>query len=270
MTLPGLSRFSRFAACAVLLLVMTGAALTSSRDRPRLPWLSSVHEAVAIAVSVLLVVLVIALFRSSRQPVRRIGWIVLAVLAIEMVSGYIPKQPEAQAIWTFHAILSAFLFASVAAVALITSPPWQRDPDPVQDYGWPSLRFLSDAAAALVALQVSFGASMRHGQIGVLFHLLGALVVALFIIVAGVFSTNQFPKHTVLRPLAVSLMVVTGIQVFLGMTTFLMRMVNGTGTIAWLIISAAHVVNGSLTFAASVLLAIEIRRDVRPREAEKE
>lgn len=266
MTVPGLNRFSRFAACAVLLLVMTGAAITSSRDRPRLPWLASVHEAVAIAVSLLLVVLVIALFRSSR----RIGGIVLALLAIEVASGHVPKQPEAQVIWTFHAILSAFLFASVAAVVLITSPPWQRDPDPVQDYGWPSLRFLSDATAVLVALQVGFGASMRHGQIGVLFHLLGALVVALFIIVAGVFATNQFPTHRVLRPLAVSLMVVTGIQVFLGMTTFLMRMMNGTGTIAWLIISVAHVVNGSLTFAASVLLAIEIRRDVRPREAEKE
>jgi heme A synthase len=265
--MAGLNRFSRLNACAVLLLVITGAAITSSRDRPRLPWLASLHEAIAIGVSLLLVGLVIALLRSSR---RQIGWIVLALLAIEIASGYVPKQPEAHGIWTFHAILSAFLFASVAAVALITSPPWQRDPDPVQDYGWPSLRFLSDATAVLVALQVGFGASMRHGQIGVLFHLLGALVVALFIIVAGVFATNQFPKHRVLRPLAVSLMVVTGIQVFLGMTTFLMRMMNGTGTIAWLIISVAHVVNGSLTFAASVLLAIEIRRDVRPREAEKE
>jgi heme A synthase len=266
MTVTGLSRFSRFAACAVLLLVMTGAAITSSRDRPPLPWLSTVHEAVAIAVSLLLVVLVIALFRYSQWL---IGWVILALLATEIVSGHVPKHPEAQAIWTLHAIFSAFLFASVAVVALITSPPWQRDPDPVQDYGWPSLRFLSDAAAVLVALQVGFGASMRHGQIGVMFHLLGALVVAIFIIIAGVFSTNQFPKHAVLRPLAVSLMVVTGIQVFLGMTTFLMRMMNGTGTIAWLIISVAHVVNGSLTFAASVLLAIAIRRDVRPREAER-
>src|SRR3984957_19484373 len=168
MPLPGLSRFSRLAACAVLLLIVTGAAITSSRDRPRLPWLASVHEAIAIAVSLILVVLVIALFRSSQ---RRICWIVLALLAIEILSGYVPKQPEAQVIWTFHAILSAFLFASVAAVALITSPPWQRDPDPVQDYGWPSLRFISAAAAVLVALQVAFGASMRHGQIGVLFHL---------------------------------------------------------------------------------------------------
>src|SRR5207253_8520083 len=62
-------------------------------------------------------------------------------------------------------------------------------------YGWPSLRFLSSATAFLVAVQVGYGAGFRHSAVGVIPHLLGALVVALFIMIVGAFATNQFPKH---------------------------------------------------------------------------
>jgi heme A synthase len=97
-------------------------------------------------------------------------------------------------------------------------------------------------------------------------HLLGALVVALLIMIVGAFAMNQFPKHPTLRPAAIALMVITGIQVFLGMAAFMFRMMNITATTTWLGISVAHVVTGSLTFAASVVFAVEIRRNVRPRE----
>jgi len=90
-------------------------------------------------------------------------------------------------------------------------------------------------------------------------------VVALLIMIVGAFAMNQFPKHPKLRPAAIVLMVVTGIQVFLGMAAFLFRMMNLTATTAWLAISVAHVATGSLTFAASVVFAIEIRRNVLPR-----
>jgi len=84
--------------------------------------------------------------------------------------------------------------------------------------------------------------------------------------IVGVFATNQFPKHPTLRPIAILLMVITGIQVFLGMAAFFMRLMNVTATTTWLVISVAHVSTGSLTFAASAVFAIEIRRNVRPRE----
>jgi hypothetical protein len=60
-------------------------------------------------------------------------------------------------------------------------------------------------------------------------------------------------------------MVVTGVQVFFGMAAFLFRMMNVTATTAGLAISVTHVTTGSLTFAASVVFALEIRRNVLPR-----
>jgi len=99
-------------------------------------------------------------------------------------------------------------------------------------------------------------------------HLLGALVVVLFIVIVGSFVTTQFPKHASLRPRAVAFMVIAAIQVFLGMAAFLLRLMPLSGTLLFLGISVAHVATGSLTLAVSVMLALEVRRCVLPKAAD--
>jgi hypothetical protein len=260
---PRLHRYAVFVACCTLLLVISGAAVTSSRDLPRQALFQNVHTAAAKADTLLTVGLSIWLFRrSSGAWLTRVAWSTLAVVIVDGGLGGL-SGPVAG---TLHACLAALLFAGVTAIALFTSSSWERDPELVQDYGWPSLRFLSAAAAFLVAVQVGFGAGFRHGAVGVMPHLLGALLVALFIMIVGAFVTNQFPKHASLRPMAFALLVITGVQVFLGMAAFLMRMMNTAGTLVFLGISVAHVATGNLTFAVSLMLAIEIRRCVLPRE----
>ena len=244
-------------AISMLVLVMSGAALTSSRDHSRWPGLLTVHVAVAIASALLTLGVAIAF--------SRFGWMILSALLVEIVLGY-PLKATGPVAGTLHAVLGTLLVAALTAVALVTSRSWQRDPELVQDYGWPSLKSISTTASFLVAVQVAFGAGIRHSELGVMPHLLGALVVALLIMIVGAFAMNQFPKHPTLRPAAIALMVITGIQVFLGMAAFMFRMMNVTATTTWLGISVAHVVTGSVTFAASVVFAVEIRRNVRPRE----
>jgi hypothetical protein len=251
-------RYAVFVAFCTLLLPMSGAAVTSSRDQPRQALFQNIHTAGA-AVEILLVIgLFVCLFRT------RAGWSILALVIADAA-----VRSSGPVAGTLHAFLAAVLFAATAAISQFTSPSWEREPEFVQDYGWPSLRFLSGAAAFLVAVQVGFGAGFRHGAVGVLPHLLGALVVALFIMIVGAFVTHQFPQHASLRPIAVALMSITGIQVFLGMAAFLMRLMNMAGTMAFLGISVGHVATGSLTFAVCVMLAVEIRRSVLPRAENK-
>lgn len=257
-----LHQYARFVALSTLLLVISGAAVTSSRDQPRQAILQIVHLALGIIDTLLIAGLSIWLLRSAQAWLRRAGWTILAVVIVDAALGHRAGGPVAG---TLHACLAAVLFAAIAAISLRTSPSWQCDPELVQDYGRPSLRFLSGAAAFLVAVQVGFGAGFRHSVVGVLPHLLGALVVALFIVIVGAFVTTQFPKHKSLRSIAVAFMTITAIQVFLGLAAFLMRLMNMAATLAFLGISVAHVATGSLTFAASVMLAMEIRRSVLPR-----
>ena len=228
---------------------MSGAAVTSSR----------LHQNVHLAAAVVDALLIVGLCAW-----RRAGWGTLALLLADAGLGKFQGPVGG----TLHAVLGALLFASIAATVLATSSSWQREPDLVRDYGRPSLRFLSSAAVFLVVVQVGFGAGLRHSAVGVMPHLLGALVVAIFIMFTGVCVTTQFPKHAALRPMAVWFMTITGIQVFLGMGAFLMRMMNTSGSMVFLGISVAHVATGNLTLATGVMLAMEIRRSVLPRAEE--
>ena len=249
------------------LLLISGAAVTSSRNQPRQALFQSVHPLAAAADAVLIAGLLIWLFREGGQEwLPRVGWTILTIVIVDAGLGGLQQHGSSgAAVGTLHAFFGALLFAAIATMALLTSPSWQRDPELVRDYGWPSLRSLSSAAAFLVAMQIGFGAGLRHSAVGVMPHLLGALVVALFIVIVGVFVTNQFPNHASLRRMAVIFMVITGIQVFLGMTAFFMRMMGTVGSVAFLVVSVAHVTTGSLVFAVSVMLAIEVRRSVLPR-----
>jgi heme A synthase len=277
--------YALLTALCALLLVMTGAALTSSQiqTKPavdRIAFFENLHTAMAAAVALLTIGLAIWLSLAEKRAwLVRLGWITLATVIVEGWLGWLARAPHAipqppvsgpptGGLGTLHACLAALLFVAFASIALATSRTWTCDAELVQDYGWPSLRSLSACAALLVAIQVGFGAAFRHNLVSVMPHLLGALVVALFIMIVGAFASNQFPKHGSLRSMAVTLMVITGIQVFLGMTAFIMRMMvmETAASTAYLAISVAHVGTGSLTFAAAVLLTIEIRRCVRPRE----
>jgi hypothetical protein len=221
----------RFVALCTLLVVMSGAAVTSSNGHYK-----NIHLVAGIAD--------ILLIASLRR------WSVLALAAVEATIGWFGASGPVTG--TLHACLAAVLFAWISVSPSITCP------EQVQDYGRPSLRTLSAMAAFLVLVQVGFGAGFRHSAVGILPHLLGALIVALFIVIVGAFVSTQFPKHATLRPLAVWLMTVTGIQVFLGLTAFLMRLMN----MQILTISVAHVAVGNLTLAVTVMLAVEIRRCV--------
>ena len=147
---------------------MSGAAVTSSHDHYR-----SLHTAAAM---------VDALLIAGLCAWRRAGWISLTVLAVDAGLGRFQGGPVTG---TLHALLAALLFASVVAMAFETSASWQREPDLVRDYGRPSLRFLSSAAVFLIVVQIGFGAGLRHSAVGVMPHLLGALVVAIFIMIVG-------------------------------------------------------------------------------------
>src|SRR5204863_1638828 len=154
------------------------------------------------------------------------------------------------------------------AIAVLTSKKWQEGPEPVQDYGWPSLRTLAILTPVLVLVQIALGAGFRHRAFGLLPHVIGAMLVPLVILLTGIFVLQQFPKHRSLRPAAVALLSISGVQVFLGVIAYIARINAAEYPLAMVLTTVAHVATGGLTLAASVVLAIQIRRNVRVRASE--
>ena len=59
----------------------------------------------------------------------------------------------------------------------------------------------------------------------------------------------------------------SGDQVFLGLAVYTMRLQTAENTTPVMITILTHIATGALTFAASVILGIQIRRNVHPRTA---
>jgi heme A synthase len=93
-------------------------------------------------------------------------------------------------------------------------------------------------------------------------HILGALIVVVFILTLVVLVTLM-PEHPTLRPAAIALGVVTFVQVFLGLTVVSLGTAQANKGLA-AAVAAAHVATGALTLAATLVVALEVWRNVRP------
>lgn len=195
---------------------------------------------------------------------RRLGWAAVSlVVAQGLLGGATVLLLQPAPISIGHACLAQLFFSVTVAIAVFTSRKWQEGPEPVEDYGWPSLRSLAILTPLLILLQIALGAGFRHRAFGLLPHVIGAMIVPLVILLAGVFVLQQFPRHRALRPAAIALLTITGVQVVLGIAAYFARMNAAAYPLAMVLTTVAHVATGGLTLAASVVLAIQIRRNVR-------
>lgn len=168
-----------------------------------------------------------------------------------------------------HSVLAHLLVAGSIGLAVGASGAWSREPQIIADYGWPSLRSLSISLPALVTVQIALGAAFRHGMLGLMPHVIGAILISMFILMVGSFVLQQCKTHQTLSFAGRTMMVVTFVQVFLGIAVFTVRSLPKQEVAAVLAIASAHVATGALLLGASIVLGMHIRRNVSPKAASK-
>jgi cytochrome c oxidase assembly protein subunit 15 len=286
MQTPWLHRYAILVAVCTLLLVLAGASVTSKEAGLSVPdWPLSYgqvipqmtggvlfetgHRYIAGIVAILTIGLAMWIAKVEKRAwMRRLGWAAVGLIVAQALLGgatVLLLQPPPVSI--AHACLAQLFFSVTVAIAVFTSRKWQEGPDPVEDYGWPSLRSLAIVTPVLILLQIALGAGFRHRAFGLLPHVVGAMLVPLMILLVGVFALHQFPQHRALRPAATGLLAITLAQVVLGIAAYFARINAVEYPLAMVLTTVAHVATGGLTLAASVVLAIQIRRNVRASEA---
>jgi hypothetical protein len=199
------------------------------------------------------------------QRLRKLAAAIAAGIILEGLLGHLPNRAAG---WSgfIHSILGQLLLSGSVALLIMCTSAWTSAPQLVPDYGWPSLRSLAVMLPVLVALQVMLGAAFRQKMMGLLPHILGAMLIALFAIVVGSFVLQQCKNHKILSGTARAMMVVTFIQVFLGIAVYTVRVMPKPVPGATLLIATAHVAMGGLLLAASIVMGMQIRRNVTPKK----
>jgi heme A synthase len=258
------------ASAILLLLVMLSGAMVTTNSSLVQPLTGGLYSSTAhrhfgtTAGAIAIALLAWASIRVRR--VARVGWPLSALILAQALIG--TGQASASAyVWMkmTHSMLAHLIIAGLVAVALLLSPLWEGDPEYVRDYGWPSMRSLAIALPVMLLGQIYLGAGYRQRMFGLMPHVIGAMIVSLVALMVGAFVLHQFPTHRILRVAARSLMVITFTQVFLGIAAFTVRALPELEPTATLIATASHVLTGALTFSASVVLGMLIRRNVQPK-----
>jgi cytochrome c oxidase assembly protein subunit 15 len=223
------------------------------------------HRMVATTVGFMTIILAVWLaIAETRSWMKKLGFIALgAVIFQGLLGGLTVKLLLPPAVSIAHACLAQLFFSTTVAIAVFTSKSWIAGPEMVEDHGWPSLRSLAILTPAMVLVQIALGAAFRHRAIGVLPHVLFSGVVTLAVLFIATFVMHQFPDHHALSAAAKALLGVTTLQVMLGVAAYYTRLQAAQQPLAMVLTTVAHVATGGLTLAASVILSIQILRNVR-------
>ena len=278
-------------ACGTLLLIVAGALVTSNDaglavpDWPttfgslyRIPPMTGGvkfehgHRMVAEIVGFLTIILAIWTWRAEpRSWMRKLGVVALGTVIAQGVLGgitvlfYLPP-----AVSTAHATLAQTFFCLVVTMALVTGREWTEEPPmPVVDRRRPSLHTLAALSVGAVYLQLILGAAFRHSGIKLLPHLISAVVVTVLLLwtIARVL-TNYSAVPQLRRPARVLLALLL-IQLALGFSAYLTRVVWSKDAaqpmLSMVTATVAHVAVGAVVLATSVVLALQAYRHTSPQ-----
>jgi heme a synthase len=296
-----LHRYAKLVAACTVLLIAAGGMVTSTGSGLAVPdwpntygwfmfsfpfekWVGGIfyehgHRLIASTVGFLTIILAVWTWRvEPRRWVRWLGVTALGAVILQGLLGGITVLLLLPApVSIGHAGLAQLFFCITVSLAIFTSPGWKTVKNPVVD---PTLQRVALTTTILVYCQMLLGATMRHTASGLAIpdfplmfgrlvppawtagvaiafaHRVGALFVTLAILAtAGHVWFHHRDRRELVRPASL-LVVLLLTQITLG------AYVVWSGLQPF--INTAHVVNGALVLATSLVLTL---RSVRSRFA---
>jgi heme a synthase len=289
----GLHRFTVFVTCATLFLIVAGALVTShdaglaAPDWPlsygqvfpkmvgNLFWEHG-HRMVATTVGLLTIILNVWLWRREpRAWVRRLGlFALLMVIAQGLLGGLTVRLLLPLWVSSAHACLAQLFFCTLVSLSVFTAPGWQQQRETIEEAGGLSVRYLAVAAFALTFVQLALGATLRHSATWdeylptnlLLAHITGALLVLLVLGYTVLTTLRLYGSRAYLARPAKLAGAILGVQLILGVLTFLARNASPEDPQPlnpMISLTVAHVACGALVLSMTVVLALRAFRLLR-------
>lgn len=168
-----------------------------------------------------------------------------------------------------HGVIGQTIFALLACLAGVLSTRWRTAPAPKSVIPAETDRALLMGLIVVLVAQLIFGAILRHTYVGVPVHVTFGVLVGVLALACGLRLLGLY-QDALLQRMGVALLVVTAIQIVLGVAALVV-----TGALVYrkppppieVVLATAHQVIGAILLAWSVLLILWHRRLTTPAPA---
>ncbi len=227
------------------------------------------HRMIAQFVGFLTIILAIWTWRTERrQWMKYLGVAALGLVIAQGILGgltvlfYLPPV-----ISSFHAALGQTFFCTTVAIALFTGRKWVEEvPQVGREIRRPRLITLTLLSIFVLYVQLILGAMFRHKGMSWWPHIVNAAVVAIVLTWTVIRALSQYSKIEDVRRPAIAMLSLLVAQLCLGFVAFLTRVAWGHDAVQpelpMVISTVAHVAVGALLLATTVILAIQVWRQV--------
>ena len=217
-----------------------------------------------------LVMALVLQFAEPRAWVRRLAWIVFAMVAVQGLMGGIrvtggftlstsvEDMAPSRGLAMAHGVFGQLCFAMLVAIGAFTSTAWQCAAQPLRRIGASYERVTSVALVALLLGQLTLGAAQRHFSSFLTVHAVtGLAIVTPVVIHVGARAWGLNEGRPRLQRLGLALIGALAVQVVLGVLALLASVgAEGeeTASIFEITLATAHQWFGALLLGAAVLL----------------
>ncbi len=204
-------------------------------------------------------------WRSARRSAAWTATAALAAVCAQGALGGFRVLENSPNLAFLHGVAAQAVFCLLGVSALVTSARWRTTPTR-REQGGGALRFLAVAASLVVFGQVVLGAVYRHAlrpqpeagnELWLALHFAGAGLAffAVLALAGALRSAAERGGENVLRPAALRLHLLLGLQILLGMMAWVGFRPGAIGPAEW-VLSIAHVLGGALLLTQTVAIAL--------------
>ena len=276
-----------FVACATFLLIIAGALVTSNDAGLSIPdWPTSFHTFKipsltggvryewshrAIAGSIICLTVSIAIWTWIADRRRWMKWLGVAalstILAQAVLGGLTVLLLQPPWVSSAHAAVGQTFFCIAVCIAMFTGRRWvEEEPRVEYDLRRPSLLMLSGLSIFMLYVQLILGAMFRHHGMSWWPHVLNAALVSVILAWTSIRALSQYSKLVAIRRPATTMLSLLIAQLCLGFTAFITRVAWGGEAVQpelpMVVSTVAHVAVGALLLATSIVLFIQVKRNV--------
>lgn len=289
-----LHRWAVFTVCATFVLLFLGSLVTTRRVGmadpiwPTYPWhlllvsweeprpgflIEHGHRLAGYLVGCCVIVLTVSLWKLASRPwLRWLGVAALVGIIVQgLLGGFRVKLDELLGpnLAFVHGSFSQIVSALLVSIACFTAPSWGSSATPTDPSARSRLRTASVVIAALVYVQVVFGALLRHtySSLGPRGHFL----IAFAVVAAVVWLVKEvWERHREERALVVAgtlLAAFVTLQITVGIETWLLRF-QAASPASQVWIKTTHVLLGYSIVATAVVVVLQAFRPATGMAAE--